>query len=65
MTTMTLASTGSTHKAADKIERRSGWNLCVVLDYELKKRVYRELAKLGPDRDSAESKRTVPERHGL
>jgi len=39
--------------------------LRVVLDYELKKRVYHELAKLGPDRASAESKRTVAERHGL
>jgi hypothetical protein len=31
----------------------------------LKKRVYHELAKLGPDRASAESKRTVAERQGL
>jgi hypothetical protein len=52
-------------KAADKIERGGGRNLRVVLDYELKKRVYHELAKLGPDRASAESKRTVAERHGL
>ena len=52
-------------KAADKIERGGGRNLWVVLDYELKKRVYHELAKLGPDRASAESKRTVAERHGL
>ena len=46
-------------KAADKIERGGGRNLRVVLDYELKKRVYPELAKLGPDRASAGSKRTV------
>ena len=52
-------------KAADKIERGGGRNLRVVLDYELKKRVYHELAKLGPDRASAESKRTVAERQGL
>jgi len=52
-------------KAADKIERCGGRNLRVVLDYELKKRVYHELAKLGSDRASAESKRTVAERHGL
>ena len=52
-------------KAADKIEREGGRNLRVVLDYELKKRVYHDLAKLGPDRASAESKRTVAERHGL
>jgi hypothetical protein len=52
-------------KAADKIERGGGRNLRVVLDYELKKRVYHDLAKLGPDRASAESKRTVAERHEL
>jgi hypothetical protein len=52
-------------KAADKIERGGGRNLRVVLDYELKKRVYHDLAKLGPDRASAESKRTVAEQHGL
>jgi hypothetical protein len=52
-------------KAAAKIERTGGRNLRVVLDYELKKRVYRDLAKLGPDRASAESKCNVAERHGL
>ena len=52
-------------KAADKIERGGGRNLRVVLDYEMKKRVYHELAKLGPDRASPESKRTVAERQGL
>lgn len=52
-------------KAAEKIEGAGGRNLHVVLDYELKKRVYHELAKLGPDRVSAMNKRTVAERHGL
>jgi len=52
-------------KAAGKIERAGGRNLRVVLDYELKKRVYHDLAKLGPDRASAESKRNVAARHGL
>jgi hypothetical protein len=52
-------------KAAGKIERAGGRNLRVVLDYELKKKVYHDLAKLGPDRASAESKRSVAERHGL
>jgi hypothetical protein len=52
-------------RVAEKIERCGGRNLRVVLDYELKKRVYHDLAKLGPDRASAESKRTVAERHGL
>jgi hypothetical protein len=31
----------------------------------LKKRIYHDLGKLGPDRTSAESKRTVAERQGL
>ena len=52
-------------KAAEKIERTGGRNLRVVLDYELKKRVYHDLAKLGRERASAESKRTVAERHEL
>ena len=52
-------------KAADKIERAGGKHLRVVLDYELKKRVYRDLVKLGPARTSPESRRTVAERHGL
>jgi len=52
-------------KAAGKIERAGGRNLRVVLDYELKKRVFHDLAKLGPDRASAESKRTVAEQNGL
>jgi hypothetical protein len=52
-------------KAARKIERQGGKNLRVVLDYELKKRVYHDLAKLGPDRASAESKRAIAEQHGL
>jgi hypothetical protein len=52
-------------KAAKKIERGGGRNLHVVLDYELKKRVYHDLAKLGPDRASAARKSDVAERHGL
>jgi hypothetical protein len=52
-------------KAAEKIESQGGKHLRVVLDYELKKRVYHDLAKLGPDRASPESKRTVAEQHGL
>jgi len=52
-------------KAAEKIERAGGRNLRLVLDYELQKRVYHDLAKLGPDHASTERKRTVAERHGL
>jgi hypothetical protein len=52
-------------KAADKIERGGGRNLRVVLDCELKKRVYHDLAKLGPDGVCADNKRSVAERYGL
>lgn len=52
-------------KAGEKIERAGGRNLRVILDYELKKRVFHDLAKLGPDRASAESKRAVAEQNSL
>jgi hypothetical protein len=52
-------------KAAEKIERQGGRNLRVVLDYEMKKRVYHDLAKRGKDRYSVDSKRVVAYQHGL
>jgi hypothetical protein len=52
-------------KAAEKIAEQGGRNLRVVLDYEMKKRLYRDLAKLGPGRASSEQKHLVAERHGL
>ena len=52
-------------KAAAKVERNGGRNLRVVLDYEMKKRVYHDLAKLGEGRNSPERKREVAERHHL
>lgn len=52
-------------KAAEKIEREGGKNPRVVLDYELKQRVFHDLAKLGPAKDSAESKRAIAEKHSL
>jgi hypothetical protein len=52
-------------KAAAKIEGLGGRNLRVVLDYELKKRLYHELSKLGDDRNSADSKRAIADTHGL
>src|ERR1700731_440729 len=48
-----------------EIERQGGRNLRVVLDYEMKKRLYRDLAKLGHGRASSEQKHLVAERHGL
>ena len=53
------------YSAAEKIERQGGRNLRVILDYELKKRVYRDLAKLGPNRESTARKKEIAERHGL
>ena len=53
------------YTAAEKIERPGNRNLRVVLDYELKKRVYHEIAKLGQDRNSSKWKKEIAERHGL
>jgi hypothetical protein len=53
------------HKAAEKIESQGGKNPRVVLDYELKKRVFHDLAKFGQTKHSAESKRELAEKHGL
>jgi hypothetical protein len=53
------------HKAAEKIDRDGGKNPRVVLDFELKKRVFHDLAKLGQEKHSAESKREIAEKHGL
>jgi hypothetical protein len=52
-------------KATEKIERQGGRNLRVVLDYELKKHLYRDLATLGEDRNSADGRHAVAEKHGL
>src|SRR6266851_5939059 len=52
-------------KAAAKIEGQGGRNLRVVLDYELKNRLYRDLAKFGNGRKSASAKQAVAETHGL
>ncbi len=52
-------------KAAEKIEGQGGRNLRIVLDYELKKHLYRDLAKLGKDRNSADGKHAIAENHGL
>lgn len=51
-------------KAASKIDSHGGRNLRVILDYEVKKHLYRDLAMLGQDRNSDDGKHTVAERHG-
>jgi hypothetical protein len=52
-------------KEAVKIEAHGGRNLRVVLNYELKKHLYRDLAKLDKHRDSDDGKQVIAERHGL
>jgi hypothetical protein len=56
---------GLYQKAAREIEGHGGKNLRVVLDYELKKGVYHDLTKPGPQKDSTDRKRQVAEQHGL
>ena len=53
------------YSAAGKIERQGGRNLRVILDYELKKRVYHDIAKLGSASRIAARKKEIAERHGL
>jgi DNA-binding PadR family transcriptional regulator len=52
-------------KEASRIERRGGRVRRVVLDYELKKKVNRDLARLGREKDNPGSKQEVAERYGL
>jgi hypothetical protein len=52
-------------KAAAKIVGQGGQNLRVVLDYELKKHLNRDLARLAKDRNSADGKHGIAEKHGL
>src|SRR5437016_7496379 len=52
-------------RAAERNEGQRGRNLRVVLDYEMKKRLYHDLAKLCSGKPSSEQKHLVAERHGL
>jgi len=49
----------------DRIERRGGSVRRVLLDFELKKKVNRDLMRLGPEKDDPDKKRDVAQRHGL
>ena len=49
----------------DRIERRGGRVRRVLLDFELKKKVNRDLTRLGRAKDDPDKKRDVAERHGL
>ena len=53
------------HKAARQIERDGGKVRKVALDYELKKRINRELARLGPDRQASNEKVEIAQKHGV
>src|SRR5882762_2186573 len=52
-------------KEEDQIERRGGRVRRVLLDFELKKKVNRDLTRLGPEKDDPDKKHDVAERHGL
>lgn len=52
-------------KEAARIERAGGRPSRVILDYELKKNLNRDLARLGPDKDDRDRKNQVAERHHL
>jgi hypothetical protein len=52
-------------KEAVKIEGHGGRNLRVVLDYELKKYLHRDFAKVGEDRTFVDGKHVIAESHVL
>jgi hypothetical protein len=53
------------HKAARQIERDGGTVRKVYLDYELKKQINRELARLGADRHNQDKKGKIAQAHGI
>jgi hypothetical protein len=52
-------------KEAARIERGGGRPVRVLLDYELKRNLNRDLALLGPQKDNVDRKREVAEKHHL
>jgi hypothetical protein len=52
-------------KEAARIERAGGRPLRVVLDYELKRNLNRDLALLGPERDNSDRRNEIAAEHGL
>jgi hypothetical protein len=52
-------------KEAARIERGGGQAVRVLLDYELKRNLNRDLVQLGPDKDNPDRKREVAEKHHL
>ena len=49
----------------DRIERRGGNVRRVLIDFELKKKVNRDLTRLGPEKDDPDKKSDIAERYGL
>ena len=52
-------------KEAARIERTGGRPVRVILDYEIKRNLNRDLALLGPEKDDPDRKAEVAEKHGL
>jgi hypothetical protein len=52
-------------KEAARIERGGGRPVRVLLDYELKRNLNRDLSLLGPEKDNPDRKREVAEKHHL
>jgi hypothetical protein len=52
-------------KEAARIVRAGGRPLRVVLDYELKRNLNRDLALLGPEKDNSDRKNEIAAKHGL
>jgi hypothetical protein len=52
-------------KESSRIERTGGRPRRVILDYELKRDLNRDLSKLNPEKDKADAKERIAEKHGL
>jgi len=52
-------------KEAARIERGGGRPVRVLLDYELKRNLNRDLAQMAPDKDDPNAKERIAEKHGL
>jgi hypothetical protein len=52
-------------RGRDRVNRQGGKNMRVILDSELKKILYRDLARAGQTADSGTAKSDIAERHGL
>lgn len=53
------------HKEAARIYSSGGRPLRVILDYELKRNLNRDLALLGPEKDNPDRKDQIAQKHGL